>query len=505
MSDFADQFADTRDMEATYRCVCGESFPLPKEAGSCPVCGRRYDADVLHDAAADTALLPDSPGDEMRRRESDESDEYLGRKLGHFRIINRIGGGGMGTVYRALDESLQRYVALKVLRPGPDGDHSEVQQIFQEARAQARVNHPHVAHIYYVSTEDEIPFLAMELVGTHTLAQRLKYGPLAFPDVARFALQIAQALEHAAKFDIVHGDVKPSNILLVDHRTAKLTDFGLARRQSELAGDAASTAGTPNYISPEAARSQPTDHRSDMYALGVTLFEMTFGRLPYTRRKGDMQELLLLHRSAPPEFPEPWPAELPAAWSDVLHRLLAKDPAERYADFSELVAELRKLQPVDLPDARLLLRGFAWLFDLFLFLVPLLMLQAALQWYDRPLLWIVGTVLGATMAFGTSYLQARWGTTPGKKLLQIRIVDEHGLRPARSILALRAIFQYLLVWSSVADFFLMSSDTLISIALTLDALVLLFILVEMGFVAFGKGRCIHDRLLGTRVALDAAK
>ena len=504
MTDPVDQFADTRDMEATYRCVCGESFPLPKESGSCPVCGRHYDADVLRDAAADTALLPGSTGDSSFPRRDEGPDQYVGKKLEHFQIINRIGGGGMGAVYRALDESLQRYVALKVIRPSENGDHSEVQQIFQEARAQARVNHPHVAHIYYVSTDHETPFLAMELVGTHTLAQRLKYGPLPFPDVARYALQVAQALEHAAKFDIVHGDVKPSNILLVDHRTVKLTDFGLARRHSELSGDPGQTAGTPNYISPEAARGNPTDHRSDMYALGVTLFEMTFGRLPYTRHTGDLQELLLLHRSAPPEFPEPWPAELPEGWRDVLVRLLAKDPAERYQDFAELITDLQKLQPVELPNARPLLRGMAWIIDLIIFGLPIAVLRGTLESYNNPSLWLLGTLGALGIVFGLSYLQAKYGTTPGKKLLQVRIVDDHGLRPARATLGLRAVLQFLGIWKGLADFYLMHNRQFENLSTAIDIVIGVFVLVEMGFVLFAKGNSIHDRIFGTRVVLDAA-
>ncbi|MCH8830772.1 MAG: protein kinase [Planctomycetes bacterium] len=440
--DIGNELANTREMAATYRCVCGNLLPLRSDSGTCMTCGRSYDADVLRDANADTAFLsPDLEEGSGRPPRDEDALKLIGRRLGHFKILDHIGGGGMGAVYRALDESLQRYVALKVIRNvAADANDSEVQQLFQEARAQARVNHPHVAHIYYVGTDDSTPFLAMELVGTHTVAQRLRYGPLSFPDVARFALQITEALDHAAKFDIVHGDIKPSNLLLVDHRNIKITDFGLSRRLSELAQDSSNAAGTPNYMSPEATQGGRTDHRSDMYSLGVTLFEMTFGRLPYSQSSSghNLPERLRLHREARVEFPDPWPVELPEAWRHVLAKLLEKKPSDRYANFRELIAELKKLQPVTPPAARPLLRGLAWLFDGFIFSAPIIMLQFALTRVDRPLLPLLAALAGGLIPLSASYLQAWWGTTPGKRLFQIRTVDQHGLLPRKSVLAVRA-------------------------------------------------------------------
>ena len=499
------------DSQAAYRCVCGEMIPLDSATGKCPQCGRHYDSDVLRDPAAETVLLaagdvdPDTP---TGLTTAHEVDDFVGSRLGHFQILERIGEGGMGGVYRALDESLQRYVALKVMRRaagGGDDSNSPMQQLFQEARAQARVNHANVAHIYFVGTDGETPFLAMELVGHQTLAQRLQQGALPFPTVARFALQIAEALAHAAKFDIVHGDVKPSNVLLVDDGNVKISDFGLARRFSELAPDDGTVAGTPNYVAPEVTNGQSADHRSDLYSLGVTLFEMTFGRLPYDFGGRTLADRLALHREASVDFPVPWPSGLPEGWRDVLTRLLFKDPAERYTDFEQLIADLRKLQPASLPTASPLLRGLAWMLDGMLISLPLVFIAYIFRGnteLPKPL--VMSALFGGAITGGVSLLQSWWGTTPGKKLFQIRIVDQHGLRPARSVLGVRAVFQFLWAWAMVAGDLLLLVN-LRDIGQALSALASLFLFVEMGFVVFGRGRSLHDRFLRTRVVLDASK
>ncbi len=492
-----------RDQSVAYRCVCGTLLLLESGPGTCVACGRRYDSEVLRVATAATIVVdPENATPEDGLAIDFEADELLGRRLGHFQILTRIGGGGMGTVYRALDESLQRYVAIKVLRNAVGSDDSNLQRLFQEARAQARVNHPHVAHIYYVGSETETPYLAMELVGHETLADRLKAGPLSFPVIVRYARQIAQALAAAAKFDIVHGDVKPANVLMVDDQTLKLTDFGLARRLSEASGESTTAAGTPDYISPEAAVGRGIDHRGDMYSLGVTLFQMTFGRLPYTATSSDVKERLRLHCDAAVEFPAFWPPEVPLGWRRVLAKLLEKDPDNRYSEFAEVIAEFKRLEPATLPTASPLLRGFAWLFDGFMVAAPLAVIGLVFASNPRTILAWMGAASSAAIAVGISALQASWGTTPGKRLFQIRIVDQHGLPPPKPILGTRAAFQFAWAWAIVADSalrYLAMAD----FGQLINGLVLLFTLVEMGFVLFGKGRSLHDRLFRTRVVLDA--
>lgn len=489
--------------DATYRCVCGALISLEGGSPECPSCGRRYDSAVFQDATAETTIFDSdfSDGSGTARLVRDD-DAYLGKRLGHFQILKHIGSGGMGTVYRALDESLQRYVALKVIHDSTSATNEAVlERLFQEARAQARVNHPHVAHIYYVGIEEDTPFLAMELVGDATLADRLTSGPLPFDEVIRYGLQMAEALAHASKFDIVHGDIKPSNVLLVDQDTVKISDFGLASRMSEAVG-AKATAGTPDYMAPESFDGSDIDQRGDLYSLGVALFEMTFGKLPFDSSSTDIRERVRLVREARVAFPDSWPVGLPESWREVLARLLEKDPHDRYPDFESLIADLRRHQPVALTTASPLLRGVAWLFDSFIIsslLLPVVSVLAPPARFAFPL---VRTVIEAAILLSVCSLQAWWGTTPGKRLFQIRIVDQHGLKPSRSVLGSRAVFQFLWAWATLFDDFALSPG-LSLVVRSLLGIAIVFTIAELGSALFGGGRSLHDRILGTRVVLDA--
>jgi uncharacterized RDD family membrane protein YckC len=439
-------------------------------------------------------------------------DPRVGQQLDHFRIVRRLGQGGMGTVYKALDESLQRYVALKVIRAGESGeaDSSQMQSLVQEARAQARVSHPNVLHIYYVGRDERSPFFAMELVEEPTLAERLDDGPLPFTEVIDTGLQLVDALEHAARFDIVHGDIKPSNVLQADRHTIKLSDFGLARRLSQQPDGAGGLIGTPNYLSPEAARGEPIDVRSDMYSLGVTLFEMTFGRLPYSVTSGSLAEKLKAHEEAPIEFPEPWPAAVPEAYRRVLGRLLAKRPSDRYTDYEELRQDLIRVRPVALPPAGRVPRALAWIFDLVLATgvgaLPLAPFIAAggLALLERyPGIRLPYALAGTVVPLLAMLLQARWGTTPGKRLFQIRIVDGHGLRPSRTKLALRSVVQFFPLWAGpLSNVYAAFGLQVIAAVLLLGAFTALAIDAAMAALAPG-GRSLHDIVFDTRVVLEA--
>ena len=318
------------DPRQRYRCVCGKSLALADQPVQCQ-CGRRYEPQQSDLNGADTVSV-DSASDQSLRVATPKADPLIGTHLQHFQIVSRIGDGGMGAVYHAIDESLQRDVAIKVIHT--QASQHDVDRLFQEARAQARVNHPNVAHVYFVGNEDGTPFLAMELVRGGTLADLIRRRTLNFTELVRIASQITQALQCAALYDIVHGDIKPSNVLLVDEDECKLSDFGLARQLSKSGDSSKGVAGTPDYMSPELGRGGAVSHKSDMYALGVTLFQMTFGKLPITIGQSvSFKERMALQSTAPIEFPERWPKHLPESWKLILEQLLAKDPAERYVDF----------------------------------------------------------------------------------------------------------------------------------------------------------------------------
>lgn len=500
---------------AEYRCVCGHSLPVDSaKGGTCAACGRAISAAAAHDVSMATIAMP-TAGREQAATNEPADENRIGTLLEHFRIVDRLGQGGMGTVYRALDESLQRYVALKVISTTgyDDGDSAHVERLLQEARAQARVNHANVVHIYFVSRDRRAPFLAMELVGGPTLAARLKQQRLPFAEVVRIGLQVAQALKHAADYDIVHGDIKPGNILLSGGRDVKLSDFGLARRLSAANDDeAALVGGTPNYLSPEAARGLPTDIRSDMYSLGVMLFEMTFGRLPYSYSGNNLQERLDKHADAPVEFPFPWPEDIPEDWKDLLERLLAKDPADRFTDYDEFITQLREMQPVALPKAGRLVRGLAWTTDLLLGFGISGIIQLALfalvflfrrSMPTESLQNLVAACSSAIVPFLAIWGQYRWRTSPGRRLFQIRVVDRHGLPPPARTFAPRTIVRMLPFWTnSVVLFSELLNLTLIRYAV--GGLGTLVVLADAGCAFFHRqGLAIHDMVLGTHVVLDA--
>jgi eukaryotic-like serine/threonine-protein kinase len=489
-----------------YRCVCGQVIAVdPGIGGSCQACGRRYHARVLR--GTDTMSVSDS----IAPLELDVAHgDRVGERFGHYQITHELGTGGMGQVFQALDESLQRYVALKVIRPHAVAvnDRTGTDRMLQEAVAQARLNHPHVVHIYFVGHQERSPFLAMELVSGPTLAQRLERGPLPFANVIEIALQVVSALQHAANFDIVHGDIKPSNLLMVDDQTVKLSDFGLARRMSESLVKHHSITGSPNYISPEGALGEPTDVRSDMYSLGVMLFEMTFGRLPFTFKGSGIMERLEAHQSAPPEFPEVWPNEIPSAWREVLSKLLAKSPANRYAIYGQLADDIGALRPVLLPAAGRLQRAVAWWTDLGLVFATQQFIAEAppyllgrntnftLPPFVLPALSLLPLVLFC-------YLQMWWRTSPGKYLFQIRIVDPNGLVPSRRTLLSRAVAQLwpTLLWT-VPTFTLL-------FGLQADVLRVITFLLAVPLAADAacaflhpRGLSLHDLFFRTQVMLD---
>ena len=162
--------------------------------------------------------------------EGEATIQVLGRRFGHFELIEPLGQGGMGQVFRALDHSLQRFVAVKILRRGKNqNDERQIELLLQEAIAQARVNHPNVATIYYVGREGGDPFLAMEFLDGGTLAEKIKAGPLSYPEIASIAVQIVNALRVSHRYDIIHGDIKPTNLLIKGTGEVKLSDFGMAR------------------------------------------------------------------------------------------------------------------------------------------------------------------------------------------------------------------------------------------------------------------------------------
>src|SRR5215216_990846 len=200
-----------------------------------------------------------------------------------YRLEERIGSGGMSTVYRAFDPTLERWVAIKLMHRDISQDADQLERFRREARAVAQLNHPHVVTVIDAGEDDGAPFIVFEYVEGETLKDRIRrLGRLPVPEAVAYAIEIARALGAAHERQIVHRDVKPQNVLIDEEGTAKVTDFGIARTMTEegLTADGR-VLGTTDYVSPEQALGQDVDPQSDLYSLGIVLFEMLTGDVPF--------------------------------------------------------------------------------------------------------------------------------------------------------------------------------------------------------------------------------
>ena len=268
-----------------------------------------------------------------------------GDRLGHFELVEYVGGGGMGRVFRATDTHLGRTVALKVLPPEQASDPDALQRFQNEAQSAARLDHDNIARAFYVGEDRGLHFIVFEFVeGVNVRTLVEQKGPLPLAEAISHTLQIAEALAHADARSVVHRDIKPSNVLITPEGRVKLIDMGLARlRQADpAAADLTAsgvTLGTFDYISPEQARDpRNADIRSDIYSLGCTFFFMLAGQPPFP--EGTVLQKLLQHQGDEPPDILQFRPELPEESSRVLRKMMAKDPARRYASPADLVADM---------------------------------------------------------------------------------------------------------------------------------------------------------------------
>ena len=273
--------------------------------------------------------------------------ETPGITLGHFVIEERIGMGGMGAVFRALDTRLQRIVALKVLSPAQSRDPAAVHRFQNEARAAARLDHDNIARVHFIGEDEGLHFIAFEYVtGTNLRDLIRENGPLHPAEAVNYALQIAAALKHTSAAGVVHRDIKPSNIIVAPNGRAKLVDLGLARKlTTDSLGEltiAGTTLGTFDYISPEQAKDpRSVDVRSDIYSLGCTLYHLLTGEPPYP--EGTVLQKLLDHQGKEPPDPALKNRRVPPELSMIVQRMMASDPRRRYASAEDLMADLMPL------------------------------------------------------------------------------------------------------------------------------------------------------------------
>ncbi len=275
------------------------------------------------------------------------SDTMIGTLFdGRYRIIRKLGSGGMANVYLAEDEELGRRVAIKILNDRHASDEQFVERFRREAKNAAGLSHPNIVSIYDRGEAEGTYYIAMEYLEGRSLKERIVAdGPLPIADAIEIARQILRAIGFAHKRGIVHRDIKPHNVLLVrdgagDERF-KVTDFGISRSTTSQMTEAGSIVGTAQYLSPEQARGAPVDQRSDVYSVGIVLYELLSGKLPFT---GDTPlEIAMKHLSEVPKPPSELREEIPADLDMIVLRALAKDPGDRFESAEEMERELARV------------------------------------------------------------------------------------------------------------------------------------------------------------------
>lgn len=273
---------------------------------------------------------------------NEDLNSLVGKSLGQFRIVEHIGAGGMASVFKAYQPTLDRYVAVKVLPAYHARDPIFVKRFTQEARSVAKLAHPNIVQIHDFGELDNITFIVMEYVESGTLKDRLKERPLTVPEAVDFVIQAAEGLGCAHSHGIIHRDVKPANMLLRKDSHLLLSDFGIAKI---LEGTVNLTRvgtgiGTPQYMSPEQGTGQPVDRRSDIYSLGIVLYHALTGRVPYSA--DSPLSITLKHLNDPLPIDNLRVKGVPQPIEQVLLKMTAKVPADRYQTTDELIEALTR-------------------------------------------------------------------------------------------------------------------------------------------------------------------
>ncbi len=318
-------------------------------------------------------LFKETPALEVAARAlaQSPSDSLVGRNIGHYKVLSLLGMGGMGEVYLTHDTRLDRKVALKILPPEVALDQDRMQRFIREAKAASALSHPNVATIYDVGEAEGTSLIAMEYVEGETLAARINGCPMDPSEIVEIGIQVADALDAAHSKGITHRDIKPANLMLTPRRQVKVLDFGLAkitRTESQPVSSDGATGtspgvvmGTIQYMSPEQVLGHEVDHRSDLFSLGVTFYEMATGRLPFVGKTATETMDRVLH--AEPEAISRFSEKMPAELERIVRKCLEKERERRYQTPRELLVDLRNLQQDS--GARALVvqriaRGAAW-------------------------------------------------------------------------------------------------------------------------------------------------
>jgi serine/threonine protein kinase/formylglycine-generating enzyme required for sulfatase activity/dienelactone hydrolase len=271
----------------------------------------------------------------------------IGKTISHYKILEKLDAGGMGVVYKAQDTKLDRFIALKFLPPHLSANEEEKQRFIHEAKAASALQHSNICTIHEIDeTADGQMFICMDYYEGETLKKKIERGPLNMEEAIDIAMQTAQGFERAHEAKMVHRDVKPANIMVTKRGEVKIVDFGLAKLAGQtMLTKEGTTLGTSAYMSPEQTRGEIIDHRTDIWALGVVLYQMLTGQLPF---KGDYDQAIVY--SILNEDPEPMTSlrpDVPEAIAEIIHRALSKEPDDRFATANELLDALKATRKSD--------------------------------------------------------------------------------------------------------------------------------------------------------------
>ena len=310
--------------------ACGEDSELRKEIESL----------LVYQDQAETYM--DRPAfHQVAQSLADGTGVLVDRMLGRYQLLSLVGRGGTAEVYCAVDTRLNRLVAVKVLPAFISADRKRVERFEDEARAIAGLNHPHICTLHDIGTEGEMHYLVFEYLVGEPLSDRLARGALPLSEALESTTQIAGALAYAHEMGIIHLDLKPSNIMMM-RNTVKLFDFGIAElRYPDLPSSPSSVTGTLGYMSPEQLESSETDFRTDVFAMGVVMYEMITGRPAFPAR-GSLEAAILNQKECLQPMSQLQP-EVPPEVDRLVTRCLARDPSDRLHSMAELLAQLKEI------------------------------------------------------------------------------------------------------------------------------------------------------------------
>ncbi len=300
--------------------------------------------EIFSDSASDEIVIPDTDA-EKQPAEADDSGSLQGTpgNLGRYQITGSLGKGAMGMVYKGVDPAINRPVALKTIRLDFVNDPNELaelkERLHREAQAAGKLSHPNIVTIYDVGSEGSLQFIAMECLEGRTLEEMIKKKvQFNYRIIAQIIVQICHALQYAHELGIVHRDIKPANIMVLKDYRVKVMDYGIARIDSNSMTKTGIAMGTPNYISPEQLKGRKSDHRADIFSLGVVMYEMLLGKRPF---KGEnITSLIYAIINNEPEKPSNVNPQIPLLFDHIIMKALQKDPAMRYQKASEIATAL---------------------------------------------------------------------------------------------------------------------------------------------------------------------